>query len=244
MFTGKNILVTGASRGIGRGVAEYLLKNGASVVLVARGEEKLRELVEQYPNTAYAFPYDMTDLDHVESIFEFCKEKEMKLDGMFYSVGISENCMVRMITPEMAQETFDVNYFSLVQLGRFFSMKKYTADGASAVVMSSAASKVCEKAMSQYSASKAAVNAYVKVMAKEVMKRRVRVNAIAPVFVDTDMLEISRREIDDLDHHIQEEQPLGIVPVEQIVNLAEFLLSDKSAYITGAVIPVFAGGHM
>lgn len=238
---GKNILVTGASQGIGKGVAEYMLKKGANVILVARSENKLLELAERYPNSAFPYAYDLSDLDHIENIFLFCMEKGMKLDGMVHAAGVTADCPIKSLDVNEMQELYNVNFFSYAMLCKYFAIKKYSSNGAGIVAMSSVASFHCAKSMAQYASSKAAVNAFTKTMSKEMSKRRIRVNAIAPGFVDTDMTWGEREIRDDFDEHLAEIQPYGVIPVEQIVYLTEFLLSEKAAYITGTVIPVLAG---
>lgn len=240
-MNGKKILITGASRGIGRGTAEYLLSQGAEVVLVARNKEKLIELEEQYPDKAHGYPYDLTDLEHIEEIFRFCVEKVGKLDGMFHAAGLSNNATIKSLEVDEMKSMFDVNYFSSVQLGKCFMNQKYSQKGSGIVYMSSLASFLCEKGMSQYCASKAAVNAFVSVMSKEGVKRRIRVNAIAPAYVDTEMAWGAKEEHEDFDEYLNQIQPYGMIPVCQIANLAEFLLSARSSYITGAIIPVSGG---
>lgn len=238
---GKNILVTGASQGIGRGVAEFLLKEGAKVVLVARQQEKLQELVAKYKSQAFAFSFDLNELEKIEDIFSFCREKEIKLHGMFHAAATAEECPIRVMEPEDIKNYYRLNFFSYVILCKFFSMKKYSYNGASIVTMSSLASLRCDKGMAQYVSAKSSVNAFTKVMSKELIKRKIRVNAIAPAFVDTDMAWKTRDARYDFDEYLQSEQPYGVIPVKQIAYLAEFLLSDKSAYITGDVIPVSGG---
>lgn len=238
---GKNILVTGASKGIGRGVAEYLLQKGATVILVARSKEQLEELAERYPKQAYVFSCDLTEMEKIEDIFIFCREKGMKLDGFFYAAGVEAGCPVKSIEKEFMLEVFQINFFSLVQMAKFFVLRKYSNDGASVVVMSSASAKLCDKGMTQYASSKSAINAFVKVMSKEMTKRRIRVNALAPGFVDTEMTWRTREKRDDFDDYLASVQPYGVIPVEQIAYLAEFLLSDKARFMTGTIIPVTAG---
>lgn len=238
---GKNILVTGASQGIGNGVAEYLLKKGANVILVARSEDKLVELAEKYPDKAFPYPYDLSDLEHIENIFLFCREKGMKLDGMFHAAGVSVGCPIKTLDVTEMQELYNVNFFSYAMLCKYFAIKKYSSNGAGIVTMSSVASIHCAKSMAQYASSKAAVNAFTKTMSKEMIKRKIRVNAVAPAFVDTEMAWGERKNRDNFDEYLKENQPYGVIPVEQIAYLVEFLLSEKSAYITGAIIPISAG---
>lgn len=238
---GKNILVTGASQGIGRGVAEYLLQQGANVILVARNENKLRELQQKYQDRAYVFPFDLEKTDDIEQIFIFCRQKRIKLHGMLHAAGIGALCPINLVETEEMERMFRVNYFAYAALTKYFLSRKYSENDSSIVVMSSVSSFECAKAMSQYAASKNAVNAYTKVAAKEGEKRGIRVNAIAPAFVDTDMTREARKVLDDFDQNIKERQPFGIIPVSQIAYLVEFLLSDRAAFITGDVIPICGG---
>jgi NAD(P)-dependent dehydrogenase (short-subunit alcohol dehydrogenase family) len=238
---GKNVLVTGASRGIGRGVAEYLLKQGANVILVARNEEKLCEVASRYPDTAYVYPCDLQKTEEIENIYKFCKEKGLKLHGLLHAAGMAVDCPIKSLDMSEAERIFKINYFAYVALTKYFIKRNYSEDGASAIVMSSMSAFLCDKAMSQYAASKNALNAYTEVLAREGEKRKIRANAIAPATVATEMLEIPRGIIEDFDQIVKSKQSYGVIPAEQIAYLVEFLLSDRSAYITGAVIPVSAG---
>ncbi|MCI8364009.1 MAG: SDR family oxidoreductase [Eubacterium sp.] len=238
---GKNILITGASKGIGHGVAEYLLQGGANVILVARNREKLEELRLKYPNSAFPYPYDLCKMDGIEDIFLFCKAHGLKLHGMLHAAGISIDRPIKALEFEEMGQVFQVNYFSYVALTKYFLNRKYSENGSSIICMSSMASFECAKAMSQYAASKNAINAYTKVLAREAEKRKIRVNAIAPALVDTDMTHQLCDVLEDFEETLITRQPFGIIPVEQIAYLAEFLLSDRSAYITGAIIPVHGG---
>ena len=238
----KNILITGGSKGIGYGTAKYLLeRDGYTVVLVARDEQGMNELRDRYPAKVFVVPFDLTEHDKIEEIFKFCLTHNLKLDGMLHAAGISEDIPLRAVDSSDMKRTFDINYFAAVQLGRFFSMKKYSSTGASAIYMSSLASYMAESSMSQYVASKCAVNALVKVMAKEGVRRKLRINAIAPGFVDTRMTWRERDFLEDFEENLIIKQPFGVIPIEQIACLVEFLLSERSAFITGAIIPVTGG---
>ena len=155
--------------------------------------------------------------------------------------GISIDRPVKALEFEEMERVFRINYFSYVALTKYFLNRKYSENGASIIGMSSMASLECAKAMSQYAASKNAVNAYTKVLAREAEKRKIRVNAIAPALDDTDMTHQLCDVLEDFEETIITRQPFGIIPVEQIAYLAEFLLSDRSAYITGTIIPVHGG---
>lgn len=236
----KWILVTGASSGIGETVCKYLSSQGYGVVLVARSSDKLREISQNLPGENFYISYDLSNLDYIEKIFTACKEKEIKLDGLVHCAGINSDIPVRSNDIKIMQDVTTINYFSFVEMGKYFCKRKYSNEGASVVAISSRAANDCRKGMCTYSASKAALNASVKVMGREFLKRRQRVNAIMPAFVDTPMSEQADKSLGGLERKM-ESQPFGLIEPLQIAYLVEFLLSDKSIYMTGACIPVSGG---
>lgn len=229
----KNILVTGASSGIGETVARYLSEQGYRVILVARSRDKLEQMCNELQN-AVCFPYDLNDLNNIESIFQFCKENEILLDGMVYCAGYGKHMPIRSLQIDSLQEAMTVNCMAFVQMGKYIANRKYTVNGASVVAISSLATQMMSAGTAAYAMSKAALNTACCILAKELTKRRIRVNAImpgyvyAPVQVHFDIEKLS-------------DQPLGLVQPEEVAYLAEFLLSDKSKSITGALIPISGG---
>lgn len=236
----KAILVTGASSGIGAATSEYLSERGYFVILVARNKDRLNQISKNLCGENLIIPYDLSDLEHIDEIFNICKDKGVKLDGMAHCAGINNDIPVRANDIKVMKEVTTINYYSFVELGKHFNKKKYSNDNASIVAISSSAANSCSKGMCTYAASKAALNAAVKVMGKEFLKRKQRVNAILPTFVDTPMAERMDATLGDLDNKVAG-QPLGLIEPVQIAYLVEFLISDKSSYITGACIPVSAG---
>lgn len=236
----KWILITGASSGIGEAVCKYLSSQGYGTVLVARNEDRLKKISDGLPGENFFISYDLRNLEEIEAIFCACKERDIKLDGLVHCAGINNDIPVRANDIHVMQDVTSINYYSFVEMGKYFCKKKYSNDGAALVAISSSAADACMKGMCTYSASKAALNAAVKVMGKEFVKRRQRVNAILPSFVDTPMAEQMNTALGDLESKIAS-QPLGLIDPRQVAYLVEFLLSDKSAYITGACIPVSGG---
>ncbi len=235
---GKNILITGASQGIGGKTAEYLSSRGARVILVARNEEKLREIQNGLPEESSLFTCDLLNLQDIENIFRFCAGQGIKLHGMVHCAGVNRDIPIKYNDIEFMQETMTVNYMAFVELGKYFMKKKYSVDGGSIVAISSSAASMLPPGMCTYASSKIALEASVKIMSKELIKRRIRVNAIAPACVDTEMIE--KAPFVDTDH-IEIGQPLGLIEPKYLSYLVEYLLSDKAKYITGATIPVYAG---
>lgn len=231
------VLVTGASSGIGEATAKYLAEQGAEVICVARREELLQKVCEYHPDRMWSVPCDLTDLENIEKIFEVIREKSGPLTGLVHCAGINRDMPVRTNDAHIMKRVMDTNYGAFVELGKYFCKKKYSEEGSSIVAISSTASYNYAKGMCTYSSSKAALNAAVMIMAKEFVKRKIRVNAILPNFVNTEMTKRSM----DYNKGIGEGQPLGIIESEYIAYLVEFLLSDKAKYMTGCLIPVTGG---
>lgn len=231
------ILLTGGSSGIGRTTAKYLdsLGEDYQLVLVARREAELRSLQAELLHPSEIFPFDLNQTENIEQIFISCKEKGIKFDGLVHCAGIGEDMPIRSNIVQKMASCMQTNYYSFMELGRCFSSRKYSNEGASMIVMSSISPFTCYPGAANYAASKAAVNTAVRVMAKEFLKRKIRVNAICPAIVETPMIPPA-----DIPTH-QERQPLGIIPPLYIAYLVEYLLSDKAKYMTGTLIPVSAG---
>lgn len=232
----KKILITGASSGIGEQTARYLSEQGYDTILVARNSGKLEQMAKELPSRTYVFPADLMELEKIEEIFVFCQEQGIVLDGLVHCAGLARNNSVKMNDIEDMQTTFRVNYEAFVELAKYFSRRKYSVKGASVVVLSSTSSITCRASTVNYSSSKAAVNAAVKVMAKELGRRLIRVNSILPGYVRTPMTASDKLAAD-----VENRQPFGFIEPEYVAYLIEFLLSEKGKFITGANIPISGG---
>lgn len=232
----KKILITGASSGIGEQTARYLSEQGYETILAARNKEKLYRMADELSSPTNVFPIDLTELKKIEEVFMFCQEKNIVLDGLVHCAGIARHNSVKMNDIEDMQATFRLNYDAFVELVKYFSERRYSAKGSSIVVISSLASVICRATALNYSSSKAAVNAAVKVMAKELGRRSIRVNSILPGYVITPMTAGDR-----LTNDVKNTQPFGFIEPEYIAYMIEFLLSDKAKFITGANIPISGG---
>lgn len=234
----KNILITGASSGIGKATAFYLAEQGANVILVARREKELKEIASKLGESAKYYVCDLENRDEISGIFEFCRNQNILLNGFVHSAGIAAPVPVRIAGYESTEKMIKVNTLSFMELSKYFYQKKYSEAGSSIVAISSMAAVRPFAGQASYAASKAALNAMVKVMAQEFLKRKIRVNAIMPSYVDTPMVEDGVAY--GMNHDI-EQMPLGVIDPKQIAYLTEFLLSDKAVHITGAEIPVTSG---
>ena len=238
---GKNILVTGASSGIGYAFAKYASHQGATVFATARRIENLNKLCEECEGEVYSIPFDLSNVHNLEDVFQFIVKQGKKLDALVYCAGITGNEPMRTICPDTMENVLKTNYTAFIQMCKFFSKKKYSNDGAAIVGISSLATQSFEKGSVSYTASKAAMNSSIVIMAKEFVHRKIRVNGIAPNFVDTEMWRETILSIEGKQEEIERMQKLGVIPCEQISYLIEFLISDRSEYITGAIVPVTGG---
>lgn len=225
----KVVLITGASSGIGKATALHLDSVGYRTVLVARRQDALAEVAASLSADTLCIPYDLQELEHIETIFAQCKEQDVKLYGMVHCAGINRDQPVKTNDLSDMMQVMNLNLLSFVQLAKFFCQKKYSEDGGSIVAMSSTAVLGCDKSMCTYSASKAGVDAAVRVMSKEFARRKIRVNSIQPTYVDTEMA----RQTTDYEAKFAA-QPLGVIEPAYVAYLTEFLLSERAKYISGS----------
>lgn len=236
----KVILITGASSGIGEATARYLSELGYVLVLTARNKEKLLKIVSELPTKAYSYSFDLLKMKEISSIFEFCNENNLKLDGLVHCAGINQDMPVRTNDVDVMETVTQLNYEVFIELGKHFYKKKYSNDGSSIIAISSYASIRSSAGMCTYASSKAALNMAVKVMAKEFIKRKIRVNAVLPAFVNTAMAVQAQDYIESMEEKMKN-QFMGIIDPIQVAYLIEYLLSDKAKYITEALLPISGG---
>lgn len=235
---GKNILITGASSGIGKETAVYLASEGANVILTARNEGKLKQTASQIGKHAFVYACDLKKQEEIAGLFQYIREQDILLNGMVHSAGIAKPVPVRAESLVSMEETMRVNCFSFLELGKQFFNRKHSQKESAIVAISSMAAVRPIMGQAAYASSKAALNSIVEVMAQEFIKRKIRVNAIMPSYVETPMVS------GDIGYGMNqgiENMPLGVIDPKQIAYLAEFLLSDRSLHITGAAIPVTSG---
>lgn len=229
------VLLTGASSGIGRITAKYLAAQGYNLVLVARSEKRLDDLKNEIGNGAMAYPFDLCRLEKIQDIFLFCRESNIKLRGLVHCAGVGTIIPVKNNDIDNMKITMTTNYFSFVELCKYFGNRKYSEEGSSIVAISSISPLTCYPGACNYAASKGAINTAIKVISKEYLRKKIRVNAILPGYVNTPLGP------EENDPVYIAQQPLGIIQAKYISYMVEFLLSEKARYITGALIPISGG---
>lgn len=240
----KKILVTGASSGIGRATAIYVSKLGAKLVLTGRSMERLKETKNQlYGDGHMVFPYDLTNLEGIESIFNEALKDNIKLNGLVHSAGIPYVMPLRALTPENLQNCFKNDYFCFVELVRQYMKTKYS-DGGSIVAISSITSVKPVIAETAYATAKAAVNSSVASMSIELAKKNIRINGILAGNIMTEMTESTLAELGNKEKKETEISNQLISrwgTPEDIAASCAFLLSDMSNYTTASLLNVGGG---
>ncbi len=238
-LSGKTVLVTGASSGIGRQTAKECADMGARVLVTARNEGKLNELLNEMKGDGHAKV--VADLLCKESMSTLL-QRVPTLDGLVHCAGVVKPFPVSFLTTDKIYETMNVNFNAVVELTGALLKSKKINRGASLVFMSSISGQHPHKGGSMYAASKAAVEAFCKTVALEYASKEIRANCISPAMVKTPMFDAAAAEISDetMKEHVAK-YPLGVGFPEDVAHAVVFLLSPASRWITGTNL-VMDGG--
>jgi 3-oxoacyl-[acyl-carrier protein] reductase len=239
----KIILVTGASRGIGKTIALNLARQQAHVVFNYRGDESkalaLKEEIEQLGGKASALNFDVTDYTSTTKALDDFTKSHGAISGLVNNAGISKDTLLLRLKPEEISQILDTNLKGAMFVTQALSRNFLKAENVSIVHMSSIVGLMGNPSQAAYAASKAGLIGFSKSVAKELASRNVRSNVICPGFIQTDMTEA-------LNEKAKEEYSKAI-PIgrfgssEEVATLTCFLLSRASAYITGEVIKIDGG---
>lgn len=229
-----NIILTGATSGIGLETLKSLLANKNKVYAVARDFSKISNLLELHSESLVPITFDLKETENIEKIFNEINLVDEKLDAIIHCAGIEETIPLTLYSPAKIKNIYEVNVFAGIELLRHFTKKKYSNDGASAVFVSSVMGVLGQPGKIGYCSTKAAVLGMVKASALEFAKRKIRVNAVLPGVVNTPMTQhlfsqISAENVEE----IKAMHPLGIGEVSDVVPTIEFLISTNSRWITG-----------
>lgn len=237
-LVGKTILVTGASSGIGKAIAITCSRMGGTIVLTGRNEERLIETLHALSGEGHQFI--SADLTRTVEM-QFMVGRLPKLDGIVYSAGIGQRKPCKMITGKDVDEVMDINFKSEVLLQAGLLSEKKVKRAASIIFIASRAAASPSIGNSIYSASKGAVISYSKCLALELAPRQIRVNCICPAMVWTDLIYNGGLTIEDL-KKAQLQYPLRRYgQPEDVANLAIYLLSDASSWMTGTCVDLTGG---
>lgn len=239
----KVAVVTGASKGIGRACALRLAKDGMTVVVnYSRSDAEADEVVEMIKadgGEAIKIKADVSDINQVKAMFKQISDLYKRVDVLVNNAGIVKDEYLLMLNPETLDKCLDLNIKGYFYCAQQAVLKMYSQKSGSIINMSSVSSKMALAGQSVYSATKGAVNSMTQTMAKELGRKGIRVNAVCPGFVMTDMVE---QLPEDKKKEYIKEVPMGrFAQVDEVASLVSFLASEESKYITGQAI-VLDGG--
>jgi 3-oxoacyl-[acyl-carrier protein] reductase len=244
-LAGKIAVVTGASKGIGASIARHLAAEGAAVVVnyatsKAGADRVVAEIVANGGKAA-AVQADMAKKDQVERLFSETKKQFGKVDVLVNNAGIYEFAPLEEVTAEHFHKHFDLNVLGLLY-GSQQAVKHFGAEGGSIINISSVVSTYGVPNGAVYSATKAAVDAVTRSLAKELGPRRIRVNSINPGMVETEGVHAAGIAESEMRKQTEVQTPLGrIGQPEDIAPAAVFLASSDSAWITGETFYISGG---
>ncbi len=241
---GKTILITGASSGIGRGIAVECSKMGAKLVITGRNEERLQETYNLLVGDGHVvLVADMSKQEDIEKLVSSTPE----LNGCVHSAGIPKLCAVKFIDRETIEEILNINTVAPILLTSILVKKKKLQKKSSIVFISSISGVfVANIGESPYSATKGAISAFVKGAALELAAQGTRVNSINPALVPTNILKLSNTVFspEQLEETMYKRYPLKRLGTpEDIAYGVIYLLSDASSWVTGVNL-VIDGGYV
>ena len=242
-FSGKTVLVTGSTRGIGRAIAEEFAKHGANVIVSGtvkeRAEEVAKELAEKYGVKTLGVGMDVSDPQSVEDAFKEINAAFGGVDILVNNAGITRDTLFLRMKMEDWQKVLDVNltgaFLVTKQVVRYMTKKRWGR----IINISSVVGFTGNVGQVNYATTKAGLIGFTKSLAKELAPRNVLVNAVAPGFIETDMTETLKEEIKE---EYRKQIPLGrFGKPEEVARVVLFLASPMADYITGETIHVNGG---
>jgi 3-oxoacyl-[acyl-carrier protein] reductase len=244
-LTGKVAVVTGASKGIGAGIAKELAAHGASVVVnyasSKEGAEKVVAEITKAGGKAIAVGGSVAKASEIEQLFAETKKAYGKLDILVNNAGVYAFAPLEAITEEEIDRIFATNVKGLL-LATKAGVALFPPEGGSVINIGSVASDATPPASAVYSGTKGAVDAITRVFAKELGPKKIRVNAVNPGPVTTDGFKSAGLEGSDFEKQAVQNTPLGRVGTpDDVATVVAFLASDDARWITGSLLQA-AGG--
>lgn len=234
---GKIAVITGGNSGIGYATAKKLKENGAHIIITGRRKEAIEKAADELNATAMIA--DQSKLNDIENLVSQVKQQFGKVDILLINAGITKFSTIEQTTESLFDEIMNVNF-----KGAFFTLSRFIPllnDGASVIMLSSTSATISPQSASIYAASKAAINAVVKIAALEVASKKIRINAVSPGPIATEIMDkIGLNE--ELENHLIQSIPMGRMgKAEEVADMINYLTSENAGFLTGANFLVDGG---
>ena len=245
MLKGKNAVITGTLQGIGKATLEYFVFNGANVWACAQRQDDAveaycKELEAKYGVWVKPVYFDLTDADAIKAAVKTIQSDKQPVDALVNIAGMARDAIFHMVSMETMKLVFEVNFFSQIQFSQYITKLMLRNPNPSSVVFVSSISAIDGNAgQLAYGSSKAALIGAMKTMSKELASKGIRVNAIAPGVIDTDMNKVVPQEVIDEKIKTMDIKRLG--NPSEVASTIAFLCSDLSRHITGQTIRIDGG---
>lgn len=242
-MSGKTVLITGASSGIGRATAVMQSKLGARVILNGRNEAALKETLSLLQGSGHAVsPFEMSDIDALPDWVKSLSADYGQLDGFAHCAGIQITKPIKSFDLEFFDHMMHINLASAFAITKGFRYKRDPQKQGSIVFVSSLAGIHSLPCNIVYGASKAGLISISTGMAMELLRDNIRVNCVAPALVETSMVERMRESMTQAQYQrMVETYPMGVGKPDDVAHAISFLLSDAAQWINAITMPVDGG---
>ena len=240
-FEDKVMIITGASSGIGLASAELFASCGARLVLAARSMDKLEALAASLPDPGKVLcvKTDVSVEEDCRALVARAVERFGRIDILVNNAGVVDDAFLLMLSPESLDKSLNINVKGYFYCAQAATLKMFKAKKGAIVNVSSVSSKMALPGQSVYAATKGAINSMTATLASELAPYGIRVNAIAPGFIATDM--VAHLPEEKIKEYLTQIPLARLGSVEEVAELVAFLVSDESSYITGQTIVIDGG---
>lgn len=241
-LTGKKVLITGGGKGLGYAIARIMAQQGAQVIITGRSEQQLKEASATIGRSCSYYVFDLTKSETIPAFADTIENKYGPINVLVNNAGINMKKDMLEVTDQEFETIIKTNQSAVFSLSREFAKKMVTRKEGVILLISSMASQYGIPKVIAYTASKSAVEGMTRAMAVELSPLGIRVNCIAPGFIETDMSSKALNSDKERKQKVLSRTPMAkLGKPEDIGYAAAFLSSDAANYITGIILPVDGG---